>query len=102
MPVARKGNPIIRERVTTVSTPGETVDAVVTDRGIALNPANVWLVEKLEGSALPIRPMEELLEESCQAATCPPSEPDVDPEDVVAVIEYRDGTILDVVHRLRE
>ena len=29
--------PIVRDQVTTVSTPGETVDAVVTERGVALN-----------------------------------------------------------------
>ena len=101
-PVVRKGNPIIRERVTTVSTPGETVDVVVTDRGIAVNPRNEWLVKVLEGTELPLRSIDELLDESCQAATCPPFQPDVDPDDVVAVIEYRDGTVLDVVHRLRE
>jgi citrate lyase subunit alpha/citrate CoA-transferase len=100
VPVARKGNPIIRKRVTTVSTPGEAVDVVVTDRGIAVNPRNGWLTKKLEGSGLPQRTIEELEGESCDAATCPPAEPDVDREDVVAVIEYRDGTILDVVYRL--
>jgi citrate lyase subunit alpha/citrate CoA-transferase len=99
-PIARKGNPIIRKRVTTVSTPGEAVDVVVTDAGIAINPANEWLVRKVEGSDLPIRTIDELEQASCDAADCPPEMPDVDKEDVVAVIEYRDGTILDVVHRL--
>jgi citrate lyase subunit alpha/citrate CoA-transferase len=101
-PVARKGNPIIRRRVTTVSTPGEAVDVVVTDAGIAVNPANEWLAGKLEGTDLPLRTIAELEQASCDAATCPPFDPDVDEQDVVAVIEYRDGTILDVVHRLRE
>ena len=99
-PVARKGNPIIRKRVTTVSTPGEAIDVVVTDRGMAVNPRNGWLTNRLEGSELPLRTIEELEEESCEAATCPPMRPNVDEEDVVAVIEYRDGTILDVVYRL--
>jgi citrate lyase subunit alpha/citrate CoA-transferase len=101
-PVARKGNPIIRQRVTTVSTPGEAVDVLVTDAGVAINPANEWLARKMEGSDLPLRSIEELEQASCAAATCPPSQPDVDTEDVVAVIEYRDGTILDVVYRLLE
>ena len=99
-PVARKGNPIIRKRVTTVSTPGEAVDVLVTDAGIAVNPRNEWLVGKLEGSDLPLRTIQDLQQASCDAATCPPERPNVDPDDVVAVIEYRDGTILDVVHRL--
>jgi len=101
-PVVRKGNPIIRKRVTTVSTPGEAVDVVATDAGIAVNPGNRWLTKKLEGSTLPLRSIAELEEASCAAATCPPSPPKVDEDDVVAIIEYRDGTILDVVYRLSE
>lgn len=101
-PVVRKGNPIIRKRVTTASTPGEAVDVIVTDAGIAINPRNEWLTKRLEGTDLPLRGIDELERASCDAATCPPIEPNVDEEDVVAVIEYRDGTILDVVHRLRE
>jgi citrate lyase subunit alpha/citrate CoA-transferase len=99
-PIARKGNPIIRKRVTTVSTPGDAIDVVVTDAGIAVNPRNEWLTRQMEGSDLPLRTIGELEDASCQVAACPPSEPNVDTDDVVAVIEYRDGTILDVVHRL--
>ena len=99
-PLVRKGNPIIRKRVTTVSTPGEAVDAVVTDGGIAVNPRNEWLTKRLEGADLPLRSIAELEQASCDAATCPPSDPSIDQEDVVAVVEYRDGTILDVVYRL--
>ncbi|MCK4969369.1 MAG: citrate lyase subunit alpha, partial [Thermoplasmata archaeon] len=102
VPVTRKGNPIIRKRVTTVSTPGEAVDVIVTDAGIAINPRNEWLTKRMEGTDLPLRGIDELEQASCDAATCPPFEPNVDEADVVAVIEYRDGTILDVVHRLRE
>jgi citrate lyase subunit alpha/citrate CoA-transferase len=102
VPVARKGTPIVRHRVTTVTTPGESIDVVVTDRGIAVNPRNEWLIGKLEGSSLPLRSIVELEREACDMAGCPPEEPRVDPEDVVAVIEYRDGTVLDVVHRLMD
>ncbi len=102
VPVTRKGNPIIRKRVTTVSTPGEAVDVIVTDAGIAINPRNEWLTKRMEGTDLPLRGIDELEQASCDAATCPPFKPNVDEADVVAVIEYRDGTILDVVHRLRE
>ncbi len=100
-PLTRKGNPIIRKRVTTVSTPGEAVDVVITDAGIAINHRNEWLTRQLEGSDMPLRSIAELEQASCDAATCPPFDPDVDEDDVVAVIEYRDGTILDVVYRLR-
>ena len=37
-PSFRGGVPSIKERVTTITTPGETVDAIVTERGICINP----------------------------------------------------------------
>jgi citrate lyase subunit alpha/citrate CoA-transferase len=99
-PVARKGNAIVRDRVTTVSTPGETVAVLVTDRGISVNPARRDILKALEGTDMPLRTVEELRDEAHSMTGGPPGEPEVDPEDVVAVIEYRDGTIIDVVHRL--
>ena len=41
--------PIIKDHVTTITTPGEDVDVLVTERGIAINPRRVDLLEKLEG-----------------------------------------------------
>ena len=101
VPVARKDNAIVRDRVTTCTTPGETVDVVVTDRGIAVNPRRKDLLKRLGGTALPIRPIEELRDEAYGTAGGAPEGPEWDTDDVVAVIEYRDGTMIDVVHRMR-
>ena len=51
---------ILRDRVVTVTTPGETVDVLVTDRGIAVNPRRRDILEKLEGSGLPVMDIHEL------------------------------------------
>ncbi len=40
--------PIIKERVTTITTPGEDVDVLVTEWGIAINPKRQDLIEKLK------------------------------------------------------
>jgi citrate lyase subunit alpha/citrate CoA-transferase len=98
-PLFRKKIPIIRESVTTITTPGETVDAVVTNEGIAINPNNKELTAKMEGSDLPIMPIEELKNRAYDATGGPP---ELETEDrIIALIEYRDGTIIDVVKQLK-
>lgn len=98
-PLYRKKIPIIRESVTTITTPGETVDAVVTNEGIAINPNNKELTAKMEGSDLPIMPIEELKNRAYEAAGGPPELETGDR--IIALIEYRDGTIIDVVKQLK-
>lgn len=95
-PLRRGPWPIVRERVTTVTTPGETIDLLVTDGGIAVNPRRADLVEKLQAAALPLKSMEALQ----QLAGAPPPPPR-QADNIVAVVEYRDGTIMDVVRRVQ-
>ena len=85
------------ERVTTVSTPGETVDVVVTDRGIAINPRRHDLIEHYRDSKLPILSIDELHHLAVEEATAlPPLETS---DRIIAVVENRDGTVLDVVRQ---
>lgn len=99
-PLYRKKIPIIRESVTTVTTPGETVDAVVTNEGIAINPQRRDLLKRLEGSELTIVPIEELQKRAYEVTGDPP---DIETTDrIIALIEYRDGTIIDVVRQLKK
>lgn len=95
-PLRRGPWPIVRERVTTVTTPGETIDVLVTDAGIAVNPRRVDLMEKLQAAALPLKSIEALQ----QLAGAPPPPPRQD-DKIVALVEYRDGTIIDVVRRVQ-
>lgn len=91
--------PIIVDRVTTVTTPGETIDAVVTERGIAINPRRQDLLEKLKDSKLPIFTIE-VLKQMAERMTGVPEK--IEFEDrIVAVVEYRDGTVIDVVRQVR-
>ncbi|MHA2110857.1 MAG: citrate lyase subunit alpha [Candidatus Hodarchaeales archaeon] len=100
IPLARKV-PSIIDSVTTVSTPGDSVDIIVTDGGIAINPhqtAKRTRVEKmLRAAKLNIKSIKELKEIALSQA--PPLTPEVTSE-VCTLIEYRDGTHLDVIYRL--
>ena len=52
--------PVIVDRVTTLCGPGELIDVIVTERGIAVNPRRRDLLDAVAGSKLPIRPIEDL------------------------------------------
>lgn len=99
IPLLRGRIPVIVERVTTVSTPGDSVDVVVTERGIAVNPAREDLLERLRGSDLPLMEIRDLREKALRlgAHTDPPALED----EPIAYIEYRDGTMLDTVWKVR-
>ncbi len=99
MPSFRNRIPVIVDKVTTLCGPGELIDVVVTERGIAINPRRKDLLESVKGSSLPIRPIEKLKEEAEHICGGPPSPPKVDRDRVVAAIQWVDGTIIDVVYK---
>lgn len=49
VPLIRGRLPMIRDKVQTVITPGESIDVIVTERGVAINPKRTDLLEKLKG-----------------------------------------------------
>lgn len=91
--------PVIKDRVTTATTPGESIDVLVTERGIAVNPRRVDLLEKLKETNLPVMTIDEL-KELAENMTGKPRK--IECEDkVVAVVEYRDGTVIDLVKKVK-
>ncbi len=86
--------------VGTLTTPGATVDVVVTDAGIAVNPLRGDLVERLRAANLPVAGIETLAAQAAAAATR--ATPQRAGGRVVAVSEYRDGTVTDVVRQIEE
>lgn len=97
-PLTRGRLPTITKRVNTIVTPGSTVDVVVTDQGIAVHPRHIALKEQLQKARLPIVDMEELYERAIRL--CGEPQPIKYTDKVVAVIRYRDGSIIDVVKQL--
>ncbi|MHA1227524.1 MAG: citrate lyase subunit alpha [Candidatus Hodarchaeales archaeon] len=100
IPLARKV-PTIIDRVTTVSTPSDSVDIIITDGGVAVNPIVTprrnKLLKRLEKSDLTIKTIHELKEESESLAD--PVELNVT-DDITTLVEYRDGTMLDVIYQV--
>lgn len=87
------------DQVRTITTPGETVDALVTERGIAINPRRADLIAQLKAETnLKILTIEELLE-LAQSFT---GKPAVMPRSgkTIGLSCYRDGTILDTIDKI--
>lgn len=96
-PSFRGGVPSIKDKVTTVTTPGETVDAIVTERGICINPRREDLLESALKSGLPVADITALKKE-VEKLTGIPRPAEFNYDKVAAVVEYRDGTLIDTVY----
>lgn len=94
-PLIRGRIPTIVDEVNTVITPGDSIDVVITEVGIAINPKRQDLIEHFKDLAVPQYTIEELKEQAYSIVGDP--EPIQYGDKVVALIEYRDGTIIDVV-----
>ena len=97
-PLVRKVFPVVREAVTSVTTPGETVDVIITDHGIAANPRSRELYKALMASDLPMVDIHDLQKEAYARSEGPPQVKFGDK--VIGLIEYRDGTIIDTVRNV--
>ena len=93
--------PAICTEVTTVTTPGESVDIVVTDYGVAVNPNRPDLLKCLqEADCIPLKTIEQLRDEA-YAITGEPNPVEFG-DRIVGIIEARDGTLMDVVREIKK
>lgn len=99
-PLVRSRIPTICTRCTSVTTPGEAIDIVVTDYGIAINPRRTDLLEAYRNSKLPLLTIEQLRDKAYSITGEP--DPIVFEEQIVGIIESRDGTIMDVVRKIKQ
>lgn len=98
VPLFRDRIPVIRNEVTTLCGPGELIDVVITERGIAINPGRTDLIEAVKDSGLPIKTMQELKDEA--EAICGRPDDPVFTDKPVAVVKWVDGTLLDIVYQI--
>jgi citrate lyase subunit alpha/citrate CoA-transferase len=96
--LVRGHRPIVTDEVLTATTPGESVDVVVTDYGVAVNPQRVDLEGRLKAAGLPVRDIS-FLKRTAEKAVGTPKPAEVG-DKVVAVVEYRDGTLIDIVRQV--
>ena len=97
-PLVRARLSIVVDKVLTVSTPGNTIDVLVTQHGIAVNPNRPELKERLQKAGLPIVDIHELkrIAEDITGV----AEPLKTGDKVVAKVMYRDGTCIDEIKQV--
>ncbi|WP_213714632.1 citrate lyase subunit alpha [Cedecea lapagei] len=99
-PLLRTRIPTVVKRVTTRVTPGESIDVLVTDHGVAVNPTRPEIRERLEGAGMKIVSIEDLYQRAISLTGEP--KPIEFTSRIVGVIRYRDGSVIDVVRQVKE
>lgn len=100
--------PLVRGRiatvvpdVTTVVTPGDSIDVLVTEVGIAINPKRKDLIAALKNvPGVPVYTIEEL-QKRAEAIVGKPEKLQFT-DRPVALIEYRDGSLIDTVYQVKD
>ncbi|EGO62323.1 citrate lyase subunit alpha [Acetonema longum] len=96
-PLLRGRLPMVIDNVQTIVTPGDSVDVIVTERGVAVNPKRADLLENLKHAGLPLMSIHDLKKIGYEMGGAPA--PIKLSDEIVGVVEYRDGTVIDVIRR---
>lgn len=99
IPSFRDRIPVIVDQVTTLCGPGELIDVIVTERGIAINPLRQDLIDATRNSGLPIRPIEAIKDEVESMCGGAPDKPRFI-DNYIAAIKWVDGTVIDMVKQV--
>ena len=99
-PLLRGRIPCIVNEVTTLITPGKSVDVVVTEYGIAVNPSRPEIAERLRAAGMQLITLEELRDRALRIIGTPAPLPFGDK--VVGVVLDRGGSVLDVIKNIEE
>jgi citrate lyase subunit alpha/citrate CoA-transferase len=89
------------DEVTTLVGPGELIDVIVTERGIAINPKRKDLIKATKNSNLPILKIEEIKENVDGLVGAPLDKPTFTDE-VVGVVKWVDGSIIDSIFKVKQ
>jgi citrate lyase subunit alpha/citrate CoA-transferase len=98
-PLTRGRIPCIVDRVGAIVTPGKTVDVIVTEQGVAVNPLRGDLAEKFAAARIPLRTIKEL--RSMVESLVGKPDPVEYTDKVVGVVTYRDGSIIDLIRQVK-
>jgi citrate lyase subunit alpha / citrate CoA-transferase len=100
--LAASAGPKIVDRVGCITTPGETIDAVVTEAGVAVHPRREDLRDRLRAAGLEVVDIDALCTRANSLAPAVPAATSASAhERIVGVVEYRDGRVIDVIRRAR-
>ena len=99
-PLTRGRLATIIDNVTTVVTPGSSVDVVVTDYGVIVNPRRQDLIENFKKANIKMITMQKAREIATKLVGTPKA---IEfNETPVAVVEYRDGSIIDIIKQTKK
>ena len=100
-PLVRGRNATVVPAVETVVTPGDSIDVLATERGIAINPKRPDLLAAFSKiKNLNIIDIKELQKMAEQQVGSPKALEYTD--NTVALIQYRDGSIIDTIKQVKE
>ena len=99
-PLTRGRIPSVVDKVNTIVTPGKTVDVLVTDQGVAVNPNRPEIAERLIAADIPVFPIEKLKARAERIVGTPAP---IQYEDrIVGVVMYRDNSVIDVIRQVKD
>ncbi|MBE6644370.1 MAG: citrate lyase subunit alpha [Ruminococcaceae bacterium] len=98
-PMFRARLPIVTERVNCISTPGENIDVLVTQGGIAVNPRRTDLIDRFKDARLPVIDINDLKAKT-ELITGKPKKL-VREDRVVAEVIGREGNLLDKIYSVK-
>ncbi len=98
-PMFRARLPIVTDRVSCISTPGKDIDVLVTQGGIAVNPNQPALRQRLIGAGLPVVDIQELKEKTERLTGKPQKLQKGDRP--VAKVFNREGNLQDQIYNVR-
>jgi citrate lyase subunit alpha / citrate CoA-transferase len=101
VPSFRDRIPVVVDEVTTLCGPGELIDVVVTERGIAINPIRKDLIDATKNSGLPPRSLKEIQRDVLSICGGKPDPPPVDKAKPIAVVKWVDGSVLDAIYKVK-
>ena len=99
-PLLRGRIPCVVNEVTNLITPGSTVDVVVTEYGVAVNPRRPDLAERMQAAGLKLVTLESLRDRALRVIGTPAPLPFGDK--VVGVVMNRNGEVMDVIKNIKD
>jgi len=97
-PLVRGRIPCVVDEVTTLITPGNTVDVVVTEYGVAVNPRRPELAERLAKAGIKLVDINKLRDKALAITGDADELPFGDK--VVGIVMNRDGSVMDVIRNI--
>ncbi len=91
--------PFIKDRVDVITTPGNTVDILVTERGIAINPLRTDLLEKFKAAKVPTIDIHDLKKYAEDVMGVPKKIEKTDR--IIGLSQSRTGDILDYIYQVK-